>query len=136
MIKKEKLIFAKLLTPLINRTINEGEFPVCLKKAMVIPIFKKGEKTKLDNYRPISLLPALSKVLEKILNQQITKKLDEMHIIDDNQFGFRVAHSTEDALVKFIDVLEKSKANHKVVVSIHIDVSKAFNSCDHKVLEA
>ena len=58
-----------------------------------------------------------------------------MHLIDDNQYGFRVAHSTEDALVKFIDVLEKAKTKNKIVVSIHVDVSKAFDSCNHEILK-
>jgi len=110
MLKKEKTRFAKLL------------------------ITKKGDKTNLNNYRPISLLPVLSKLLEKVLNQQITKKLDELHLIDDNQYGFRTGHSTEDAIVKFIDVIEKAKTKHKYVISIHIDVSKAFDSCNHEIL--
>jgi len=136
MIKKEKNLFAKLLTPLINETLAAGVFPTVLKKAIVIPIFKKGDKTKLDNYRPISLLPVLSKVLEKIINNQITEKLDELKLIDENQYGFRVAHSTEDALIKFVDALEKAKATNKTVISIHIDVSKAFDSCDHTILRS
>ena len=135
MLKKEKYKFAKLLINLINETLLSNTFPESLKKAKVIPIFKKGDKTNLNNYRPISLLPVLSKVLEKVINAQITKKLDERNLIDDNQYGFRSNHSTEDAVIKFIDYLEKSKLQHKVVVSIHIDVSKAFDSCNHEIMK-
>ena len=136
MLKKEKAQLSKLLIHLINETIKNGVFPEVLKTAKVIPIFKKGDKTNLNNYRPISLLPVLSKVLEKIINKQITNKLDELHLIDDNQYGFRTGHSTEDAVMKFIDQIEKAKQSHRHVVSIHIDVSKAFDSCNHDILTA
>lgn len=57
-------------------------------------------------------------------------------IIDENQYGFRTGHSTEDAIVKFIDMIEKLKLKNKYVVSIHIDVSKAFDSCDHGIIKS
>ncbi len=136
MLKKEKRQFSKLILKLINDTIKGDTFPDVLKTAKVIPIFKKGDKLNLNNYRPISLLPIFSKVLEKVINNQITKKLDELHLINDNQYGFRTAHSTEDAVIKFIDYIEKAKKEHKHVISIHIDVSKAFDSCDHRILQS
>jgi hypothetical protein len=135
MLKKEKLKFSLKIIDLINETIRIGEFPDALKIARVIPLFKKGDANNPSNYRPISLLPVLSKVLEKIINKQLTKKLDDLHLIDDNQYGFRPGHSTEDAVIKFIDTIEKAKINNKHVVSIHIDVSKAFDSCDHDIIK-
>jgi len=134
MLKKEKVIFASLLKQLINDTIAEGVFPDALKIAKVIPIFKKGDRANLNNYRPISLLPVFSKIVEKVINNQITEKLNELHLIDDNQYGFRTEHSTEDAVIKFIDYIERAKLDNKHVVSIHIDVSKAFDSCNHEIL--
>ncbi len=83
MLKKEKKTFAKLITPLINKSIASGEFPEALKKTKVIPVHKKGDKTNLNNYRPISLLPVISKVFEKIINKQLTEKLDGKNLIDD-----------------------------------------------------
>jgi hypothetical protein len=74
MLKKEKLSFSKLLKDLINDTLVSGLFPEALKVARVIPVFKKGDRTNVNNYRPISLLPVLSKVLEKVIKLQITKK--------------------------------------------------------------
>jgi hypothetical protein len=136
MIKKEKFKFSKLLLGLINETLQSNTFPNALKLARVIPIFKKGDKTNMNNYRPIALLPALSKVLEKVINKQINKKLDDLHLIDDNQYGFRSGHSTEDAVVKFIDYIERAKKEHKHVISIHIDVSKAFDSCNHEIMKS
>jgi len=134
MLKAEKKKFSKLLLNLINDTLLGSIFPDILKTAKVIPIFKKGDKTNPNNYRPISLLPVFSKVLEKAINNQITEKLNNYHIIDDNQYGFRTEHSTEDAVIKFVDYIEKAKLSHKYVVSIHIDVSKAFDSCNHDIM--
>jgi hypothetical protein len=133
MLKKEPYAFAKLLKPLINDSLSLGIFPECLKTANVIPIFKKGELSNMNNYRPISLLPVLSKVFEKVLNNQLTNIIDNGYI-DDNQFGFRQGHSTEDAVIKFVDKLERDIALGNHVVSIYVDVSKAFDSCDHKIL--
>ena len=134
MLKKEKKQFSQKLAPIINESLSAGIFPNALKIAKVIPIHKKGDKRNLNNYRPISLLPVLSKVFEKVLNKQITEHLDKFNIIDENQFGFRAGHSTEDAILKFIDRIEKELLTKKHVVSIYIDVSKAFDSCDHTIL--
>ena len=133
MLKKEPYVFAKLLKPLINESLDSGIFPECLKVAKVIPIFKKGEVDNLNNYRPISLLPVLSKVFEKVLNDKLTKVIDE-GFIDEYQFGFRRNHSTEDAVIKFVDKIERDLALGKHVVSVYVDVSKAFDSCDHGIL--
>ncbi len=133
MLKMEPYIFARLIKPLINESIEKGIFPNKLKVANVIPIFKKGDKTNLNNYRPISLLPVLSKVFEKVINLQLTKIIDAGYI-DDNQFGFRKNHSTEDAILKFVDRIEKDLAMKKHVATVYIDVSKAFDSCDHSII--
>ena len=133
MLKMEMYTFAKILKPLINESIETGIFPSTLKEANVIPVFKKGDKSNMNNYRPISLLPVLSKVYEKVLNIQITKIIDEGYI-DDNQYGFRKEHSTEDAVLKFVDKIEKDLALGKNVATVYVDVSKAFDSVDHKIL--
>jgi len=133
MLKREMYAFSKLLKPLINESISQGIFPEVLKEANVIPVYKKGPKNNLDNYRPISLLPVLSKVYEKVLNSQITKIIDN-GFIDENQFGFRQGHSTEDAVIKFVDKIEKELSKKNNVASVFIDVSKAFDSCDHGIL--
>ena len=122
-----------MLKPLINEAIGSGIFPTCLKTANVIPIYKKGDKSNLNNYRPISLLPVLSKVFEKVLNEQITNVI-EGGCIDENQFGFRQNHSTEDAVLKFIDKIQKDLSMGKHVVLVFIDVSKAFDSCNHSMI--
>ena len=133
MLKREPHAFARLIVNLINTSIDEGSFPNCLKVAKIIPVYKKGDKTNLNNYRPIALLPVLSKVFEKVVNSQLNKII-EAKFIDDNQFGFRSGHSTEDAVIKFIDQIEKDLALKRHVVTVYVDVSKAFDSCDHSIL--
>lgn len=133
MLKREPHAFSRLLTPLINKSLEEGVFPDCLKTANVIPIHKKGDRANLNNYRPISLLPVLSKIFEKIINQQLNTVVEDKYI-DENQFGFRVGFNTEDAVVKFIDRIEKDLSLGLHVVSVYVDVSKAFDSCDHQIL--
>ena len=133
MLKKEAYRFAVLLKPLINASIDEGVFPSCLKIANVIPIFKKGDSANLNNYRPIALLPVLSKVFEKVLNEQITTVI-EAGFIDDNQFGFRRGFCTEDAALKFVNEIQKELRANKHVVTVFVDVSKAFDSCDHGII--
>jgi hypothetical protein len=133
MLKREPHAFARLIVDLINQSLAESKFPNCLKTAKIIPIFKKGDKTNLNNYRPIALLPVLSKVFEKVVNIQLNKVID-MGFIDDNQFGFRNSHSTEDAVLKFVDKIERDLAKKLHVVTVYVDVSKAFDSCDHQIL--
>ena len=71
-------------------------------------MFKKGEKTDLNNYRPISLLSVLCKVFEKWIDKQLKDHLNRQGIIDENQFGFRKGHSTEHAVIKIVDFIEKN----------------------------
>ena len=83
----------------MNQTFSQGEFPDCLKTAKVIPLFKSGSKTDVDNYRSITLLPVLSKVLAKIMYNRLIKFLDKNDILFEKQSGLRSEHSTVDALV-------------------------------------
>jgi hypothetical protein len=121
---------------LINTSIKEGTFPKVLKKETVIPIFKKGEKDNMNNYRPISLLPVMSKIFEKVINYQLTGILDSRGYIDENQYGFRKKHSTEDAILKFTNEIQKEFSDKKHIVSVFLDVSKAFDSCVHMIILA
>jgi len=133
MLKHEPHAFARLIVDLINESITSGNFPDCLKTAKVIPIYKKGDRTNLNNYRPISLLPVLSKVFEKVVNSQLNGIID-VDFIDENQFGFRNNHSTEDAVLKFVNKIEKDLSSKLHVATVYVDVSKAFDSCDHSIL--
>ena len=84
---------------MINQVFNTGIFPERLKLAKVIPVFKKGESKLINNYRPISLLPVISKVLEKIIANQLSKYFEDNKLFNDNQYGFRTGLSTEYATI-------------------------------------
>ena len=111
-----------------------GIFPEKLKVAKVIPLFKKGVPTIINNYRPISLLPAISKVLEKIMGNQLSSYFESKKLFSKNQYGFRSGHSTEFAALELIDRITTKLDNNEVPFSIFLDLSKAFDTLDHNTL--
>ena len=124
----------KPLTLLINQVLNTGTFPDKLKIAKVIPIFKKGDPSLFENYRPISLLPAISKVLEKIIALQLSSYFEKNKLLFDNQYGFRPKHSTEHAALELIDKIINKMDTNEIPLNIFIDLSKAFDTIDHTIL--
>src|SRR6188768_3865486 len=129
-------LLADPLCYIYNLSINAGIFPDKLKIAKVIPIFKKGDKSEISNYRPISLLSVFSKVFEKIVAKRIISFLSKYAIISDNQFGFRPNHSTTTALLSTIDEIYNSIDDNNFVLGIFLDISKAFDCVNHKILLA
>ena len=105
-----------------------------MKTAKVIPIFKTGEDNKFNNYRPISLLPVFSKVLEKIVFDRVFNFLNKNNQIFNSQYGFRPYHSTEHALIEVQDRITKLLAKRCWVTGICMDLSKAFDTLDHNIL--
>ena len=118
-----ELYLVKPLTLLAKQTLNSGIFPDKLKIAKVIPIFKKGDSTQFTNYRPISLLPVISKVLEKII-YSLYKQLycfffkKEHDLLYESQYGFRNEHSTELAAMELIDRLILTMDNNETPLNI------------------
>jgi len=95
-LKRFKEIFAEPLQILFQRSLNEGKFPAILKKATVVPIFKnRGRRYDPAHYRPISLLPTLSKIFETIVCQKLTAYLNENNLFAHEQHGFRKSRSTQ-----------------------------------------
>ena len=111
-----------------------GWFPLQFKIAKVIPIFKSGDKASMDNYRPISLLSAFSKILEKIVASRLLIFLNENDILSKWQFGFRGGHSTSHPMVHFINKVTESLNNKKHTIGIFCDLKKAFDTCDPNIL--
>ena len=109
-------------------------FPDKLKIAKVIPIHKKCDATVLNNYRPISLLPAISKILEKIIYDQLSCYLNDSKLLFDNQYGFRSMHSTKYAALELIDRIITQMDNNELPINIYLDLSKAFDTIDHSIL--
>ena len=126
----------KPLTILTNKVLCTGMFPDKLKIAKVIPIHKKGDATVFNNYkyRPISLLPAISKVLEKIIYDQLSCYLNDSKLLFNNQYVFRSMHSTEYAALELIDRIVTQMDKDELPINIYLDLSKAFDTIDHSIL--
>jgi len=120
----------ELLTPityLINLSLSEGCFPDVYKTAIIKPVLKKSDPEILDNYRPISILPAVSKVLERVVADQLIRFLEDHDLFFKNQYGFRKNRSTKLALIKFISICIKLIDAGYDLIAIFIDLCKAFD---------
>ncbi len=114
--------------------LTTGIVPDKIKIAKIIPIYKKDKDTLFTNYRPLSLLPALSKIFEKVIYKQLYKYFKEKKLLYNSQYGFRTEHSTEFAALEVVDrvIVEMDKNNSPL--NIFLDLSKAFDTLDHKIL--
>lgn len=121
---------------LFNLSISAGCVPEILKTAIVVPIYKKGDKFDEKNYRPISLLPVLSKMLEKLIKTRLLSFLNSQKFFNPCQYGFRESLSTESALNNFLSEVYKglNHSDRKVCSALFLDVSKAFDVVDHPIL--
>ena len=122
------------LTIIANQIINTSIFPDRLKSAKVIPIFKKNDPHECNNYRPISILPAISKVYEKLLLQQLNHHFESNNLHYNSQYGFRKNRSTEHATLELTDTILTQMDNNKTPLSIFLDLSKAFDTLNHPIL--
>ena len=119
---------------LFNLSFSTGEFPDLLKIAKTIPIFKKGSRLLVGNYRPISLLSNLNKILEKWMYSRLYQFLSDHNIFYDLQFGFRAKHSTNHALVDITENVRQALDNKKFACGIFVDLQKAFDTVNHNIL--
>ena len=132
----KKIIFyiSSPLTHIVNLSFISGVFPNSLKIAKIVPIFKKDDPAQVENYRPISLLPAISKILEKIAYIRLYKFLNENNLLNSNQFGFRSGYSTDYAIIQSCDKIINTLAKKEHIIGIFLDLSKAFDTIDHHIL--
>ena len=134
-----KIIAPIIITPLhhlINLSLETGFVPKEFKIAKVVPVFKSGDCHDYNNYRPISLLSAFSKLLEKVVARQILRFLNAHNIIYKHQYGFRASHNTSHPVLHFSEEIYNSlnqKPSAKTLV-IFIDLKKAFDTVDHTIL--
>ena len=132
----KKLLPALLepLTILFNKSLSEGVFPEAMKKADVVPLYKAKDHQETNNYRPISLLLTISKLLEKIMYKWTYAFLEHSNQIFKSQYGFRTAHSCENAISELISEIIKGKQDGMYILAVFLDLSKAFDSLEHDVL--
>lgn len=133
-LKKAAPVIAPVLSTTINNSFQTGVFPTSLKVAKIIPIHKGGCTHDISNYRPISILPSLSKVYERVMYNRLVDFLDTHSILNNCQFGFRKKFSPKLALTKLTDFILQNLGKENFVVSVFLDLKKAFDTLDHKIL--
>lgn len=123
-----------VLTYLINFSFSTGTFPESLKMSVVKPLFKKGEKDNIENYRPITLIPILSKVFEKCMYKRLLDYCNKFNIINVHQFGFQKRKSTLLAIYNLICSVLTSLNKNNLTTGLFFDLSKAFDFVSHRIL--
>jgi len=134
LIKDAAHFIAPSLTYIFNLSLEIGRFPDALKVAKVTPLYKKGSKDDPGNYRPISVLPVIAKVFEKLVNGRLMDYLESNNILYKHQYGFRKKYSTKLSLINLINILLKSIDCGEITLGIFIDFKKAFDTINHSIL--
>lgn len=132
-----KEISEEISTPLeylINNIFSTGICPSHFKMSIVKPLFKKGEKTKPENYRPVSLITNITKIFEKIIKVRMTQYLDKYRMISEKQYGFRQGISTQDAIANITSKIYECMEDGLMTIGIFLDLSKAFDTVNHGLL--
>ena len=111
-----------------------GVFPSVLKIAKVVPVFKKDSKLDYSNYRPISLLSNIEKILEKLMYKRLYTFLNNNNIIYNLQFGFRQQYSTSHALINITENIRKALDDENIVFGVFVDLQNFFDILDHQIL--
>ncbi|KAL0871538.1 hypothetical protein ABMA27_005251 [Loxostege sticticalis] len=119
---------------LANLYFNTGVFPSSLKRSIVTPVYKSGDRADVNNYRPISVLTSISKIIEKILNSRLVSFLDKFKIISNSQYGFRKSLSTQDAILDLTTALVSEVDSGKKCLTVFLDLKKAFDTVSVPIL--
>jgi hypothetical protein len=136
LLKKHLQIFLPILTTIVNTSLLSGSFPAELRKAKITLVLKKIslDKQQLSNYRPVSNLAFLGKLIEKVVSAQVTKYVDVNHLAEPLQSAYRGAHSTETALLSVHNTLLRALDDNKAVFVVLLDLTAAFDTVDHCIL--
>ena len=135
-VKRSIHLICKPLCAIFNQCMENGIFPEKMKIAKVVPVFKNGSPEIMSNYRPISVLSVFSKIFEKCISARLVEFLEKCNIIKKNQYGFRAGHSTSSAVTDFIHKVVNAIDNGEILLGLFLDLSKAFDTLDHKILLA
>ena len=120
LIKSASHVLVRPLTLIVNQSLHIGIYPSQLKLSRVKPLFKHGNKSQFNNYRPISLLPSLSKFFEYVMFDQLLHYFIENNLLSMEQFGFRPGHSTELSAVRLVDQLTSQIDNNLIPINVYI----------------
>lgn len=133
-LKSVKNLILDKLTTSINKCLERGYFPESLKIAKVSPIFKSGKKDDPGNYRPISVLPIMSKIFEKIIYNRLDQHLTSSNFLYKKQYGFRSHSNTLSACIDLVTTVKTKIDKKQIALGIFIDLKKAFDTISHKLL--
>ncbi len=122
------------LSYIFNLTFISGNIPDNLKTALITPVFKANENNEFKNYRPISVLTCFSKLLEKLMYKRLIKFIEKNRMLTHHQYGFRENRSTELAIIELTSELTKAIDNGEFTIGIFLDLSKAFDTINHRIL--
>ena len=130
-----KMTLSPLLAHIINTCVNQGYFPVELKTGCITPIYKNGNRDNITNYRPICSLSPFSKIFERLIYNRMISFIEKYNLLSNTQFGFRKNMSTETALINYINKIHDGLNKKHYVMSIFMDLSKAFDLINHSILK-
>ena len=133
-LKYTSSVISTPLTHIINLSIKTGVFSNQLKKAKVIPLFKSGDRGDFNNCRPISILPAFNKIFENIISSRLINYFEKNNLLTEHQHGFRAQHSTETAILQFVNNVYTCLEEKLYIISVFMYFSKAFDTLDHNIL--
>jgi len=127
-------LIGSMISKMFNQSVAHGIFPRSLKIARVKPVYKAGNSKFMNNYRPISTLPILSKIFEKLMLKRLLLFMNNNNLLGNNQFGFRKNNNTADAILEFLDYAYDSLSVRNTLIATFLDFSKAFDTISHDVM--
>ena len=119
---------------MINLSLKTGDYPNFCKQSRVTPVYKEGERSNVDNYRPISILPVIAKCIEYFVSIQITHHVENYNLFSNRQYGFRKNYLTTYLFLDLFDEMYESKSKYYKPGIIFLDIRKAFDTVHHSIL--